>query len=499
MVLTVDIGTSVFKSAVWDYGGKKKAFASVPLSISLSDEFASASPHHEADSRQWLAAFKNCCRRLGAETPLSAVEAIVISGHGPSLVPVLKGDRGSEAGGQGPGNSSETLHLYFSHSNLSPAAPVRLWLDRRAEKAAEQVSALIGSHVDAGFFLPKILGIKTDEPELYQNTEFFLGCPEFLAFALSGGARTVFPSDGFERWYWDDAILSSLGLDKEKFPPFIRPGESFGSLTPQIASYFGFARNVPVIAGGPDFFPAILGAGVMQPGQACDRAGTSEGINACTKNFLADKRLMCYGHPVKPHWNLSGVITTTGKAVEWGRNLLSLKQYDDFYALAETAKAGAGGLVFLPYLAGERAPVWNPSARGTLSGLSLATGSPDLARSVLEGIGFAIRDVIEAMEETGAAIGELRVAGTSSGNRLLNQIKADITGKPVHIPRQKESELLGLAIIGACALRKYSSFSEAVSALVQIEETCIPDKNNAALYDTLFKNYVRIRNYADGN
>jgi xylulokinase len=375
-----------------------------------------------------------------------------------------------------------------------PAAPARLWLDRRAVEAAEQVSEACGDFVDASFFLPKALDIKTNEPSLYEKTNYFLGCPELLAFALTGEARTVFPSDGFERWYWNDSILERLCLKKEKFPPFIRPGETFGGLIPGLAARFGFTPDIPVIAGGPDFFAAILGCGAVKPGLACDRAGTSEGINACTEKFVADSRLMCYGHPVKPFWNLSGIVSTTGKAVQWGRDLLGLETYDEFFALAETAQAGAGGLVFLPYLAGERAPVWNPSARGMLRGLGLSAGRAEFARSVLEGIGFAIRDIIEIMEKMGTGLDELRVAGAVSGSGLLNRIKADITGKPVLVPRHKETELLGLAVIGSCALGKYASFTEAAGALVHIDKTHLPDGNNAMLYDELFEKYIKMRN-----
>jgi xylulokinase len=471
MIFTVDIGTSVFKSALWDFEGKRLAFAVLPLVIEGDGE------RHEADPAQWLRAFEECCFRLAAAKNLSAVEAVVISGNGPTYVPV-QGE---------PSLDSKGIRL--------PAAPARLWMDRRAAAAAAEVSALMGGYVDPGFYLPKAMGIKNDEKALYEKTRFFLGCPEFLAYALSGEARTVFPAEGFERWFWTPEVLQKLGLDTAKFPPFINSGDTCGTLLPPIAARFGFSRNVPVLVGGPDFFAAILGAGVTGPGQCCDRAGTSEGVNVCTEKRITDGRLMSYGHPVKPFWNLSGIISTTGKAVEWGRNLLGLATYEEFFALAETSEPGAGGLVFLPYLAGERAPVWNPAARGVLRGLSLSTDRARFARSVLEGVCFAIRDVIEVMEEAirtagaGAGVGELRVAGAPAESALLNQIKADITGREVFIPVQREAELLGLAIIGATVLGRYASFAEAAQTLVRIDGRCEPDTAQAALYDEIFQRY----------
>jgi len=464
VLFTIDIGTSSFKSALWDYDGNRLSFASFPLSIDVSV----SGGRHEAECSQWLRAFENCCRKLGS---LAAVEAVVISGNGPTLAPVL-GE--PQAGADGVS---------------VPAENARLWLDRRAVKYQAEVSQLLGGFVDAGFFLPKILAIKNEENELYRKTKYFLGCPEYLAYALTGEARTVFPSDGFDRWFWNDSVLEKLDLDAKKFPPFIRPGDLFGTVSPRAASCFGLADNTPVISGGPDFFAAILGAGVKEPSQACDRTGSSEGINLCTKSRVNDERLMSYGHPVRPFWNLSGIISTTGKAVEWGRDLLGLSETGDFYALAQNSAPGSGGLVFLPYLAGERAPVWDPSVRGVLRGIGLSSGRCEFANSILEGIGFAIKDVITVMEETGETAGELRVTGGMADNGFFNQMKADITGKKILQPLQKEAELLGLAVIGACSLGRFSSFAEASSAMVRIEKTYEPNPKHAALYDELFNEY----------
>jgi xylulokinase len=457
MLLTVDIGTSSFKSAIFDYDGKCLSFAAFPLLI-------------DADCSQWLRAFEDCCRKLGN---MSKIEAVVISGNGPSLVPVLEGPKAGKEG------------------LTAKADRVRLWLDRSAVKYQEKVSAVMGGFVDACFFLPKILKIKNEESELYRRTKYFLGVPEYFAYALTGAARTVFPSDGFDRWFWDDSVLEKLDLDADKFPPFIRPADAFGTISSSAADYFGFTKNIPVITGGPDFFAAITGSGVMEPSHACDRTGSSEGINLCTQNYIEDRRLMSYGHPVKPYRNLSGIINTTGKAIEWCRDFLGLSSYDDFFALACLSKSGSGGLVFVPYLAGERAPVWDPSARALWRGIGLSTGRSEFANSVLEGIGFAIRDVISVMEENGARAVQLRVTGRLAGVEHLNQIKADITGKEILSPVHKETELLGLAITGSCFMGKFASLAEASSAMVRIEKTFEPNQKNADIYNRLFLEYKR--------
>jgi xylulokinase len=460
MLLTIDIGTSNFKSAVWDYNGKLISLSAFPLSTD------------ERDCSVWLRAFEYCRKELGA---LSAVEAIVISGNGPTLVPV-------------------TGQPLIEHGNLSvPANNARLWIDRKADKYQEKVSEIMGGFVDAGFFLPKILRIKHEENDLYKRVKYFLGCPEYLGFALTGEARTVFPSQGFDRWFWNENVLEKLDLDPEKFPPFINPGEMIGKIIPRAAELFGFKKEIPVISGGPDFFAAILGCGVMEPSHACDRSGSSEGINLCTQNHINDARLMSYGHPVKPYWNLSGIINTTGRAVEWAEEILGISDHEEFFSLAKRSQAGSGGLVFLPYLAGERAPVWDSSVRGLWHGISLSTARSEIANSILEGICFAIKDVVSVMEETGENVEHLRVTGGMAGNSFLNQKKADITGKEILEPVYKEAELLGCAVIGACYLGKYGSFKEAVNAMVNIEKHYEPNPENSCIYNSLFEEYIAQR------
>jgi len=456
LILTVDIGTSNFKSALWDYDGGCLSFAVCPLAADMTD------------CSMWLRAFEDCCRK---HEKLPLAQIIVITGNGPTLVPVT-----------GPPSVEK--------NGLSvPAENARFWLERKAVNYQKEISALMGGFVDSGFFLPKILSVKREENELYKKVVQFLGCPEYLIYALTEQARTVFPSEGFDRWFWNEEVLEKLELDTQKFPPFVRPGDEIGTITPEAASFLGIKKNIPVISGGPDFFAAILGCGVTQPSFACDRTGSSEGINLCTQNRVIDERLMSYGHPVTPYWNLSGIINTTGKAVEWGCGLLRISDVEEFYSLAKKSEAGCGGLVFSPYLAGERAPLWNPSARARWSGIGLACGRSEFANSILEGIGFAVRDVISVMEETGESVLQLRVTGGMAGNAFLNQVKADITGREILEPVHKEAGLLGCAVIGACHLGGYSSLNEASCAMVHIEKHYEPNIKKSGVYNELFAKY----------
>jgi xylulokinase len=474
VILAVDIGTSTFKAAIFSPGGICRGQTAIPLRGAAGTEGAAdgggTDGEYELEPGLWLAAFEEALPRLG---DLGGLEALVVSGTGPTLVPVT-GTPGIRGGG---------LSL--------PAGRARLWLDRRAREESAKVSELSGAYVDPGFFIPKALWIKNREAGLYEKTRHFFAAPEYLVYALTGEARTVFPSAGFERWYWDQGLLGALELDPAKFPSFVSPGEFIGTPLATAASRLGLPPGLKVFAGGPDFFVTILGAGVTRAGQACDRSGTSEGVNLCTGERIMDGRLMSYGHPVKPLWNLSGIISTSGRAIDWARELLGMEglPYGDFYGLAAKAPPGSRGLIFLPYLAGERAPCWDPHARGVFQGLSLATGRAELARAVAEGVCFAIRDVITVMEECGAPAEETRLTGGPAESFFLNQLKADIGGRPALLPVRRDAELVGLAAIGAAALGNYSSFGEASAALVKIERVFEPRKENAARYEDRFGMY----------
>jgi len=467
MLLTVDIGTSTFKSALWNFEGEILSSFFYPLTVK------NEGIKHEAEPALWLNAFEYSLKQLSLNLNLKNlidVKAVIISGNGPSLVPVL-------------GSPDNKNRLYV------PAKDAMLWLDRRAVNYQKIVSDVMGGFVDAGFFLPKILYIKNEDNELYNKTKCFIGCPEYLAYALTGEAKTVFPCGGFDRWFWNNDVLDSLDLNQKKFPEFIQPGGLFGEISGGVCDLLGFAHNTPVISGGPDFFAAILGSGVTKPGEACDRSGSSEGINLCTKNHINDIRLMSYRHPVKPFWNLSGIINTTGKAIEWGSGILGFSGFDEFIKGAKESKKGSGGLIFNPYLMGERSPLWNPSVRAVWSGIDISTKRNDFANSILEGISFAIKDVINVMEETGEKISELRATGKLSACGYLNQIKADITGISVISAVNKEAELSGLAIIGTAALGVYSSYEDACLKIIKKDKIYEPDLKNTELYNNLFYKY----------
>lgn len=466
MILTIDLGTTTLKAALFSEEGVLSSISHAALD--------KTSHTYEIDTILWSHALARVCSSLG---DLNFVRAIVISGNGPTLVPVL-GEPASKNG------------LLYARTGMA-----RNWLDRRPVAESAEISDMLGTFVDSGFFLPKALYLFRNEKETYEKSLWLLSSHEYLDYLLTGVGKAVIHSAEAEQWYWTEDLLTRLGLDNEKFPPFCNPGDLIGPVTDLASSVLGIPAGTPVYAGAPDFYVSILGTGTVEIGQVCNRSGTSEGINLCTRKPLGDARLMTYRHPIAPYYNVSGIISTSGKAIEWAKNLVGKKEasFTDLYGEMAKTDPGSGGVVFLPYLSGERAPIWDPHARAVFSGLNLETGTGELLRSVAEGTCFAMRDVITVMEELGSEVGQLRITGGPSESDFMNQLKADITGREVLVPTMQDAELMGCLIIALQALGHYRSYREAAKAVVKTKCTFTPNLKLQELYDDLFATYRNLK------
>ncbi len=460
MVLVFDLGTSALKGGLFGTDGALAARAETPLRLEKSSDPL----HHEADASSWVSALTEVSSHLGVERE-KGIEAVVVSGNGPTLVPA------DEAG--------------------NPLDLAMTWLDRRGIAEAELISRVSGSYVDPSFYLPKAYWIYRNKPEVYEKTKSFFPCPEFIDFFLTGNRFAILPAPQFTRYIWTAELIEKLGMDPEKFPPFIKPGEMMGKVRKEAEEVSGIPEGVPVFAGGPDFIMSLLGTATIVPGRACDRAGTSEGINLCSANPVQDRRLLCLPHIIAEYHNISGIISTSGKALEWFKNITGREKegYDSIFKEIGRVPPGSGRLLFLPYLTGERAPLWDPLARGSFLGLTLSHGRKEMTRAVVESVGYAVRDVIEIMEENDCIIEELRITGSQARSPLWNQIKADITGKRILAPVIKDSELVGDLCLGLFSLGRYGSLKEASDDIVKIEKVFSPRVELMSLYDDLFLIY----------
>jgi len=462
MILVFDIGTTVLKGALLSEEGEFRCLASRSLKMTQSSKV----DYYEADTAQWKMAFREISTELLAgQGVASLIRAVAVSGNGPTLVPV--------------DSRGEFLK------------PVMTWMDRRGTAESAAIREVQNFYLDPTFYLPKALWLANHRPDIYERTRHFLSCPESITFWLTGEAATVLPGSHFERYFWNDELLEKLGLDNSKFPGFVKPGTIIGKVTASGSIKSGLPVNIPVVAAGPDFIVSQLGTASVYPGRACDRAGTSEGINLCTQNYITDTRLMGYGHIIEPWFNISGIISTSGRAQDWIINAFGYSHLNKEEFLDETmgVSPGSDKLLFLPYLAGERAPIWDPDAKGAFIGLGLNHGRSEMVKAVLESIGYAMRDILEVMSENGANISELRITGGPAKSAVWNQIKADITGKNILAPESTESELLGDLFLALHSLSDSDNLADTADSMVRIKRIYEPRKENIYIYNEMFNIY----------
>ena len=443
LILAVDIGTTAMKGGLVSSEGELVAYHRVTYWEKTRQDF------HAWDPGVWVEALREIVASVGGYQRISAV---AVSGQGPTVIPV----------------DSDGKVLFYA----------LLWMDKRNLRQEGTKS----------FFLPKIAWFRENHPDLYEKTKWFLSCAEYLNFFLTGEARTITPSKEFIPYIWHSDDSAKYGLDLAKLPPFATMTEAVGSVTEHSSTFTGIPAGVPVVAAGSDFLVALLGAGAVEPGRTCDRAGTSEGINHCATAPLADKRLRTLPHAIDGLYNISGILSSTGRLFEWLRRITgqSDRSYREILQEIENLPLERSRPYFFPSF--EKNGDFE-FARGGFLELHPDHTRDDMGRAVVESIAFGIRRVLETMESNGLAIDELRVTGGQARNVIWNQLKADITGKRILVPEIEDAELLGSA---ACALVRqgeFGSLREASGALVKVRAVFNPRAVRHQAYNGLYESY----------
>ncbi len=447
LILALDIGTSTVKAARVDGDGQVLGIAREHVL------------NHPREVSVW-----NRDRRHGAIErvlanvgPLSDLDAIVVSGHGPTIVPV------DEEGGA--------------------LEPVLVWNDGRERPIAGQPS----------FFLPKAAWLMHEAPQVYERTRYVLSLPEYLDFLLTGEAITITPNEAFIPYIWNSESISAYGLDPARFPPFVCSGERIGVVREDAAKRFGLPAGVPVVAGGSDFLMSLIGTASLAPGRTCDRAGTSEGINFCSTEPIRTPRLRTLPHVREGFYNVAAILESTGSAFEWLR-VVTGQQEKGYVELLEEiratgARAGpaeASAPLFFPSI-NEREG-WNFSD-GAFLHLNPGHGKAELGRAVVESLGFAVRHSLELLSEAGCEVEALRVCGGQAKNGVWNRMKADIGGHEILVPAVVDAELVGNACCGMVGINACSSLFEASERMVKIRERISPDPAAFEFYGERYERY----------
>ena len=387
-----------------------------------------------------------------------------------------------------------------------------IWMDTRSQKICDQINkeigedtifSLSGNPLKAQYTTGKILWYKQNKPEIYKKINKILQSNSYIVFRLTGEI-TQDISQGYgihcfdmRNGRWDQNMGDALGLNMDMLPEISACHDVVGRVTKTSAQMTGLVPGTPVVAGGLDAACGTLGAGVIDSGQTQEQGGQAGGMSICIDEYCAVKNLILSYHVAPEKWLLQGGTTGGGGICRWFEEqfgfeerakaeelgVSSLKLLDD---LAETIPAGSGGVVFLPYMAGERSPIWDENAKGVFYGLGYNKTRGHLARAALEGVAYSLRHNLVAAAEAGADVKTMRAMGGAANSRLWTQIKADVTGKPIEVPASDTATTLGAAILAGVGVGVYRDFDEAVKTTVQVKRRHEP---NQELYETYTKGY----------
>jgi xylulokinase len=433
-LIGIDVGTTAVKALAVAPSGEvlARATASYPLSTPRPG-------WAEQDPEDWWRATQTALDALGCEPA-----AIGLSGQMHGLVALDSADR--------------------------VIRPAILWNDGRTQRQCEEIEAtvgldrlieLTGNRALAGFTAPKLLWLRENEPDAFARIRSMLLPKDYVRLRLTGEKATdVSDASGTLLFdvgarAWSDPLLAALELDRSILPAALE--------SPSVTGSFG---GVPVVAGGGDQAAGAVGVGVTVPGGPLSVAlGTSGVVFAALPAFAADReaRVHAFCHAVPGMWHAMGVMLNAGGALRWLRDATGGAPYDELMAEAAPWEPGVEGLTFLPYLAGERTPHADPEARGAFAGLSLRHDRGALARAVLEGVAFGLRDSLDLLRELGVEARVARASGGGAASDLFLRVVASALELPVERVAVDEGAAYGAALLAGVGAGVFASVEEAAA------------------------------------
>lgn len=398
--------------------------------------------------------------------------------------------------------------------NVRPLRSALIWADMRAEEEAkviidrvgsDQTYKITGHRASSSYSGAKILWVRNHQPEIFSKVHKFLHAKDFIVARLTGNFVTDYSDASGMNLYdlqkrdWSDIILDAIELDRDLLPELHQSSDVVGEVTTTIAEEVGLAAGTPVVIGGGDGSCAAAGAGVVREGSAYNYIGSSSWIGIATKEPVFDpaQRTFNWAHLVPDMFSPTGTMQAAGGSYQWLRDQfchqekissaeLGLNPYDLMNLQAMKSVPGANNLLFLPYLMGERAPRWNPDARGVYFGLTVKHDRADIIRATLEGITFNLNVILNAFLEQGANVEAIRVIGGGAKGRLWRQIMADVYNRPILRPALlDEATSFGAAVAGGVGVGIFKDFSIA-EELTPIVETLNPDPSVQEKYQELY-------------
>lgn len=489
-ILAHDLGTTGDKATLYDREGKLHGAAVATYGTDL--------PHAgwaEQDPNAWWQAVCDSTRKLLAETGIRGDEIACIT-----------------FSGQMQGAVALDRHA-------RPLRSALIWMDQRATEqtkrmedslGADRVYRITGNRLSAAYTLHKILWMRDHQPEIFAATHKFVCAKDAIVARLTGEFVTD-PSDAsgmncydLEAGAWSAEILDDAKLDVAKLPTLRRSIDVVGSVRAEVADEIGLPAGTPVVLGGGDGPCASVGAGSIREHVVYSYIGSSSWIATASTTPIYDpqQRTFTLGHVVPGLMMPLGTMQTAGAAYQWTRDQLGQAEiaaaeqtgdkshttaYTLMNELAAQSPAGANSLLFLPYLAGERSPRWNPAAKAAFIGLTLRHTRADMFRAVMEGVALNLTVILKAFQAQGSTVEAVRVIGGGSTSRVWMQIMADCFGVPIQrLQVLEEATSMGAAVVGGVGIGMYPDFGIA-DQMNSIADSLAPNTANRETYAHLYQ------------
>lgn len=468
----VDIGTTGARAVVVDESGT--------IMTQASTEYPLYTPRpgwSEQDPVDWWTGAKQVLGAIGRDTSIDAI-----------------------------GLTGQMHGSVFLDADLLPIRPALLWNDQRTAAQCDAITAAVGEHrllsiagnpALTGFQAPKILWLRDNERRNYERVRHVVLPKDFVRLRLSDelatdasdAAGTLLMDVGARKWSGD--ILEAIQIPAEWLPQIFEGPERTGVLSAAVANELALRKGVPIAAGGGDNAAAAVGTGIVEPGRVSSSLGTSGVVFAHSDAFAPDPsgRLHAFCHAVPGAYHLMGVTLAAGASLRWWRDVVGRTSYRELGELAARVPPGAEGLLFLPYLTGERSPHLDPRARGAFVGLSARHDRAHMTRAVMEGVAFSLRESIDIMIELGIEIDHVRAIGGGARSDPWVQMQADIFGLPVRRITIDEGPAYGAALLSAVTAGAFNDVAEASSTIKMRPDIVEPQHQATAVYDELYALY----------
>ena len=480
-LLAHDLGTSGNKATLFDADGRMIASRTCAYETNFfNNNWA------EQDPADWWRAVCQSSRALLADIPAGNVAAVALSGQMMGCLPV-------DAAGR-------------------PLRPSIIYCDQRATAEADLLGeaigpeafyAIVGHRISASYSIEKLMWLKANEPDVYASTAHMLNAKDYVNLKLTGQVATDFSdasgTNAFDlnTFEWSEPILDAAGVDAAMFPQLRPSTDVLGAVTPEAAKETGLKEGTPVALGGGDGSCAAVGVGCIAPGMAYGYVGSSSWIALASNKPIVDEqmRTMNWAHVVPGYLHPAGTMQTAGAAYQWVRNEIchaeiaeadakGISAYELIDEKIARSAPGANGLVFLPYLLGERTPRWNPNARGALVGLTLAHTRADVLRAVLEGVTYNLCIIADIFRKH-VPFDTLTVIGGGAKSPVWRQMMADVYGCRVQkLSVLEEATSMGAAVAGGVAVGLFDDFN-VVERFIAIDEVHQPDPEAAGQYQKM--------------